>query len=91
MLEPSDPLCGTARPVAVHGPVVIISRSATLWVTCEGDSADYFVGPGERLALRGPGRIVVESLVAGEWQLEKKTPRRPARCRWRGVGVRLQP
>ncbi len=84
------PHSAATRPVTVRGPVVVISRSAILWVTREGDPADHFVGPGERLALRESGLIVIEALLAGQWRIERETPRGPACVRWRGVRVRLQ-
>jgi hypothetical protein len=85
------PHSAATQPVTVRGPVNVISRSAILWVTREGDPVDYFVRPGEQLAFRESGLIVIEALLAGQWQVERRTPRRPACFRWRGVGVRLQP
>lgn len=80
-----------ATAVTVRGPAVIRSRSALVWVTCEGDPADYFVGPGEWLDLGRPGRIVAEAMVPGDWDVQEMTPRLPGWFRWRGVGVEPQP
>ncbi|WP_164012539.1 DUF2917 domain-containing protein [Pyxidicoccus trucidator] len=33
-----------------------------LWLTCEGDSRDYVLGPGHTVRLKAPGHVVVQAL-----------------------------
>jgi len=41
----------------------IQSRCGTLWVTEEGEHADFILGPGETLVLARSGRALVQAMV----------------------------
>ena len=46
-------------------PAVIQSLDGTLWVTIPGDPVDYTLGPGETLALKQRGPVLVGALPQG--------------------------
>ena len=45
------------------------SRRGRGWVTIEGDPADHWIGPGEEIEVRSPGRVVIETDRDGELQV----------------------
>jgi hypothetical protein len=53
-------LTGDARGVSIS------CLEGDLWITQQGDSRDYMIGPGERFVVDAPGRVVVSSLHQAE-------------------------
>ena len=43
--------------------VRVRALEGTLWITQEGDTADYLIGPGEVFSPARFGRVVIESLT----------------------------
>ena len=40
----------------------IVARLGTVWVTEEGETRDYVIGPGDQLVVARPGRTLVQAL-----------------------------
>ena len=40
----------------------IVARSGTVWVTEEGERADYIIGPGQALVIARGGRTLVQAM-----------------------------
>ncbi|MGZ5048729.1 MAG: DUF2917 domain-containing protein [Usitatibacter sp.] len=51
--------------------VRIASRGGTVWVTQEGSSKDFIVGPGDALVVTSSGRTVVQALQAARIAIVK--------------------
>lgn len=45
----------------LHGPATVVCFAGSIWVTGPS-TGDVVLGPGERLKIRGEGRVVVEAL-----------------------------
>jgi hypothetical protein len=45
----------------LHGPAIVVCFAGTLWVTGPG-TGDVVLAPGQRVEIRGKGRVVVEAL-----------------------------
>ncbi|MFP2913496.1 DUF2917 domain-containing protein [Pyxidicoccus sp. 3LFB2] len=43
-----------------------------LWLTCEGDSRDYVLGPGHTVRLEAPGHVVVQALRSARFNLVRR-------------------
>lgn len=50
----------------------ITARSGLLWVTQENDGKDHPLQSGDSLQLTGKGKLVIEALQAGEFDLSEK-------------------
>ena len=62
---PEEALLRSSETMSVHGRRVGLRFrpvEGTLWITQEGDHADYLVRPGETFVSTRPGRIVAQPL-----------------------------
>ena len=58
-------------------PLLVECVVGELWVTQEGDEADYFLRAGERFTSKGAGRLVVQAMEASAARICEAVPDHP--------------
>lgn len=67
----------------LHGPATVVCFAGSIWVTGPS-SGDVVLSPGERLQIRGEGRVVVEALEPSVIGIEQGEEPRSSAWSWLG-------
>ncbi|ODP35840.1 DUF2917 domain-containing protein [Pandoraea sp. ISTKB] len=67
---------GEVITLELHQEHTLVARGAPVWVTRAGDPRDYWLVPGQRLAVEPGRRYWMSSDAVGEAQLEREVLRR---------------
>ena len=54
--------------------LAIECQRGSLWITFEDGGADHVLEPGERIAVKGGGRMVIEAMAASELVFYRQEP-----------------
>ncbi|AKM30936.1 hypothetical protein AB870_13680 [Pandoraea faecigallinarum] len=67
---------GEVITLDLHHEHTLVARGASVWVTRAGDPRDYWLAPGQRLAVEPGRRYWVSSEEAAEAELEREVAHR---------------